>query len=140
MLATAMKAPEFEIKEDEAKRIVLSLKDVQEAFGVDIDPKTQSVLGLIGVLASCYGPRIIVYNMRKATEKKVKPATKSGQQMDPGSASGAGDVVMQFKPVKRATKKTNDAAANGAGPSIVTGEIAEEYPSSEPAAEKVKRF
>lgn len=77
-LAAGFKAPEFQLSKAESDEIAKCVADVQSAYGVNIDPKTQALANLGAALAGSYIPRGAAFMARKKLESKA--ATKGQQQ------------------------------------------------------------
>ena len=103
ILATVSRDDIWELSDDECKMLAQALGNVQDHYNINLDPKTQAWLELMGVASAVYGPRIatkVLMSARKPKEvekpKEEKPqARTAGNIVTPtthlnGSAKGEG--------------------------------------------------
>lgn len=55
--------------------------NVMEEFDLKPDPKTQAIIGLVIAAGTVYGPRVVMIQMRKASERREKAAGPDGSGM-----------------------------------------------------------
>lgn len=72
--ASAFDAPEWGMDIDEAQRIADAVERMQDAYGVQVDPRVAATISLGGILAMSYGPRVIATRLRVAREGREKQA------------------------------------------------------------------
>lgn len=118
LLATALKAPEFELGQEEAKKIALSVQRVSDQYGKVIDPKTEAWVGLIGTVGACYVPRVIAYNARVRTGERgrnpdakmvFRPASAASPAPSQEAAPAAPDqTIVNGSPAKKEPTKSKD--------------------------------
>ncbi len=74
MLAVALKDPMWTLDESEAKKLAEAVGKVQAQYGLNLDPKTQAWLHLIGVAGSVYGTRVGTIMLMRGAEKARRMA------------------------------------------------------------------
>lgn len=70
MAAAALKTPELQLDDKEAKLLAQSAAEVASHYNVEIDPKVMAWIGFFGVCGSIYGPRIAAMKIRKDMERR----------------------------------------------------------------------
>lgn len=68
-IASAVKAPEFALTDDESKALAQATATVLEEFDWTPDPKVTAVVGLVTTAGTIYGPKYYFYRERKKEEK-----------------------------------------------------------------------
>ena len=76
MAASALKVDELALDEEEAKVLGDAVNEVASHYDITPDPKIMAWAGLIGVCASVYGPRVMAYKIRTASDKKDRKELK----------------------------------------------------------------
>jgi len=79
VLASATKAPELILDDEEAKGLASATVNVLELYDIRPDPKVEAIVTLIAVSAATYAPRIAAIRMRKEQEAKERKANASGE-------------------------------------------------------------
>lgn len=70
--ASALKAPELELDQTEARNLAEAVAEVQRHYNAVIDPKMMAWIGLFGVAGTIYGPRVAAMRIRKGMEKQMR--------------------------------------------------------------------
>ena len=94
-LAAGFKAPEFQLSKQEAEEIAKCVADVQDAYGVNIDPKTQALANLGAALAGAYIPRAGLYLARTRNPAAAKRQQQPQPQPQPQSQANAPNAQPQ---------------------------------------------
>ncbi len=89
-LAAITKCPEFEMEQEEAKKLADAAASVASHYDLTIDPKHAAWAKLYGTIGVIYGTRLIAIRARKKMERadKVKPAApEAGAEPSPGDGN-----------------------------------------------------
>lgn len=74
-IASALtKVEEIALEKSEANQLAQALAAVNVHYQTAIDPKLVAWMGVVAVAGQVYGPRVLAYRLRSATEKASKPA------------------------------------------------------------------
>jgi len=71
-IAGVTNVPELKLDKPESDMLATSVVDVLDAFDIEVSEKALAVSGLVTACATIYGPRIVVYNIRKNRERKAE--------------------------------------------------------------------
>ena len=71
-MAAILKAPEFMLDGEEAKRLAVASKNVARHYNLEGSQKAMDITALIVVALGIYGPRFAALSMRRKDEKKSK--------------------------------------------------------------------
>ena len=82
-LAAATKTPEMVLDKTESDLLANATVELGKQYDVQLDPKMQAAVALIGAAGLVYGPRVIAIKVRKAGERKAKAAQLSMPLDDP---------------------------------------------------------
>lgn len=72
--ASLTKVEEVALDKSEANQLAQALAAVNVHYQKTIDPKLVAWMGVVAVAGQVYGPRVLAYRVRVATEKASKPA------------------------------------------------------------------
>jgi len=78
--------PELKIDQDEARQLPDAVAKVNEYYETTIDPKMMAWVGLFAVCGKIYGPRIIVWNIRRVASRPKLQPFKAAPQRAPETA------------------------------------------------------
>ena len=79
-IAGVTNVPELKLDKVESDMLATSVVDVLDAFDIEVSEKALAVSGLVTACATIYGPRIVVYNIRKNRERKAGTSVTEGEQ------------------------------------------------------------
>lgn len=71
--ASLTKVEEIALEKSEANQLAQALAAVNVHYQKAIDPKLVAWMGVVAVAGQVYGPRVLAYRLRVATEKASKP-------------------------------------------------------------------
>lgn len=75
-IAGVTNIPEIAIDKAEGDMLANATANVLAQFDITPDPKTQAIIGMIMACGAVYGPRVMLYRMRQAQERKeAEPGT-----------------------------------------------------------------
>jgi len=78
--------PELKIEQDEARQLAEAVAKVNEYYDTAIDPKMMAWVGLFAVCGKIYGPRIVVWNIRRVASRPKLQPFKAAPQRAPETA------------------------------------------------------
>jgi Ni,Fe-hydrogenase III small subunit len=93
MAASLTKIEEIALDKTEANQLAKALADVNVHYQKTIDPKVVAWMGVIAVAGQVYGPRVLAYRVRMATEKTSKPPQQAPAGMPTKPAQRPASVV-----------------------------------------------
>jgi len=79
-IAGVTNVQELKLDKVESDMLATSVVDVLDAFDIEVSEKAMAVSGLVTACATIYGPRIVVYNIRKNRERKAGTSVTEGEQ------------------------------------------------------------
>jgi hypothetical protein len=104
MAASLTKIEELALDKSEANQLAKALADVNVHYQKTIDPKVVAWMGVIAVAGQVYGPRVLAYRVRVATEKAARPA--------PANVANVRPAVSPAPVVNRATPAAMSAISD----------------------------
>lgn len=111
-IAGVSQVPECKITEQEADSLAECFGRLQEAYGVNVDPRTAALVSLGSTMAAIYGPRYVIYQMRtNAPKENTGGAPGNAAPARKAKTSRTADINEQIKA----------AQANAATPSQMYG-------------------
>lgn len=72
--ASLTKVEEIALEKSEANQLAQALAAVNVHYQKAVDPKLLAWMGVVAVAGQVYGPRVLAYRVRAATEKAARPA------------------------------------------------------------------
>lgn len=86
MAASLTKIEELSLDKSEANQLAQALAAVNVHYQKSIDPKLLAWMGVVAVAGQVYGPRVLAYRVRVATEKAARPTPVNVANVRPAVA------------------------------------------------------